>query len=186
MLFHTVFVTLLLVSLSFFSSTVSVFPFAPSIYVFDWPSPLPPVSCPLPLCPLTLWAYYSIIYLFSLNSLSVTNYFLLFNHLLVFFEILISYKLFIILVIKLSVLCLVPYPVFVWSPTGLLVIVSCCWVIWELRSLNAAFHCWSCLSFFSLYTNIENQWPLGRANFNPRAKLIRHLIEYVSCQISKL
>jgi hypothetical protein len=33
------------------------------------------VSCPLPLCPLTLWAYYSIIYFFPLSSLSVTNCF---------------------------------------------------------------------------------------------------------------
>jgi hypothetical protein len=64
----------------------------------------------LSLCPFTLWAYYSIIYLFSLNSLLVTNYFLLFNHLFVFFEFLIIYKLLIILVINLSVLCVVLCP----------------------------------------------------------------------------
>jgi hypothetical protein len=74
MLFHTVLVTLLFVSLVVFSSTVSIFPFAPSIVISLINLPLPQVSCPLPLCPLTLWAYCSIIYLFSLNSLSVTNY----------------------------------------------------------------------------------------------------------------
>jgi hypothetical protein len=54
-------VTLLLVSLVVFSST----PFTPSF--FSLSTPLPPGSCPLP--PLTLWAYYSIIYLFSLYLL---------------------------------------------------------------------------------------------------------------------
>jgi hypothetical protein len=71
-------------------------------------TPLPPVICPLPLCPLILWAYFSILYLSSLYTLSVTNYFLFYNHLFIFFEFLISYKLFIILIINLSVLCLVP------------------------------------------------------------------------------
>lgn len=66
MLFHTVLVTLLLVSLVVFSSTVSIFPIASSFYFFDYP--LPPVSCPLPLC----------------------------GPIIIFFEFLISYKLFII------------------------------------------------------------------------------------------
>jgi hypothetical protein len=95
---------------------------------------------------------------FFLNSLSVTNYFLLFNHLFVFFEFLISYKLFIILVINLSVLCLVPCPVFVWGPPGLLATGSCCWVVWGLRSLSAAFPCWSCLSYFKVTLCSYFQW----------------------------
>jgi hypothetical protein len=81
------------------------------------------------VCYLIVWAYYSIIYLFSLNSLSITYYFLSLNHLFVFFEFPISYKLFIILVISLPVLCLVPCPVFVRSPSGHNVTGSCCWVV---------------------------------------------------------
>jgi hypothetical protein len=47
-------------SLVAFSPTVSIFPFAPKFYLF--PRVSCRVSCPLPLCPFTLWAYYSIIY----------------------------------------------------------------------------------------------------------------------------
>jgi hypothetical protein len=108
MLFHTVLVTLLLVSLVIFSSS----PFTPSFCFFDYPAPFPLVS-------LILWVYYSIIYLFSLSSWRVI------------------YQ----LVINLSVLCLVPCPVFVWGPPGLLAAGSCCWVVWGLRSLSAAFPC---------------------------------------------
>jgi hypothetical protein len=82
---------------------------------------------------LQIISYYSIIYLLSLNSLTVTNY-------------LISYKLFIILLINLPVLCLVPCSVFVWGPPGLLATEPFCWVVLGLRSLNAAFSWWSCLS----------------------------------------
>jgi hypothetical protein len=73
----------------------------------------------------------------------------LFNHLFVFFEFLVSYKLFIILVISLYMLYLVPVPcpVFVLCLCGLFANDSCCWVVWGLRSLNAAFPCWSCLSY---------------------------------------
>jgi hypothetical protein len=52
------------------------------------------------------------------------------------------------LVIGLSVLCLMPCPVFVWGPPGLLATGSCCRVVWGLRSLNAAFPWWSCLSYY--------------------------------------
>jgi hypothetical protein len=41
-----------------------------------------------------------------------------------------------------------PCPFCVWGPPGLLAVGSCCWVMWGLRSLNAAFPCWSCLSYF--------------------------------------
>jgi hypothetical protein len=58
MLFHTVLVTHLLVSLVVFSSTINMFPFAPSLISLIYlPFPGSPV-------PLTVWAYYSIIYLF--------------------------------------------------------------------------------------------------------------------------
>jgi hypothetical protein len=52
-------------------------------------------------------------------------------------------------VINLSELCLVPCPVFGWCPSELLATGSCCWVVWWLHSLNAAFPCWSCLSYFN-------------------------------------
>jgi hypothetical protein len=42
------------------------------------------------------------------------------------------------------------FPVFVWGPPGLLATSSCYWVGWGLRSLNAAFPWWSCLSYFAL------------------------------------
>jgi hypothetical protein len=35
--------------------------------------------------------------------------------------------------------CRVPCPVFVFGPLGLLATGSFCWVVWGLRSLNAAF-----------------------------------------------
>jgi hypothetical protein len=124
MLFHTVLMTLLLVSLVVFLFTVRIYPFASSLLSLIYrPPPSPGL---LFTSPSTLWAYYSIIYLFSLNSLSVTNYFLLFNHLFVFFEFLIGYKLFILLVIRLSLLCLVTCPLFVWDPPGLLATGSYC------------------------------------------------------------
>jgi hypothetical protein len=50
-------------------------------------------------------------------------------------------------VVCLPVLCLVPCPVFLWGPPGLLAAGACCWVGWGLRSLNAAFPCRSCLSY---------------------------------------
>jgi hypothetical protein len=37
---------------------------------------------------------------------------------------------------------------FIWSPLGLLAARYCCRVVWGLRSLNAAFPCWSCISYF--------------------------------------
>jgi hypothetical protein len=47
-----------------------------------------------------------------------------------------------------TIMCLsLPCPVFVWGLPGLLATGSCCWVIWGFRSLNAAFPCWSCLSY---------------------------------------
>jgi hypothetical protein len=39
----------------------------------------------------------------------------------------------------LELLCLMPFPVFVWGPPELLATGSCYWVGWRLRSLNAAF-----------------------------------------------
>jgi hypothetical protein len=57
---------------------------------------------------------------------------------------------FIILVISLSELCLVSCLVFVWGPSGLLAIGSCCCVMLGLRSLNTAFPCWSFLSYHIL------------------------------------
>jgi hypothetical protein len=83
------------------------------------------------------------------------------NHFIVFCEFLIKFKLFIILVINLSVLCLVPFPVFVWGPPGLLATGSCCWVVWGLRSLNAAFPCWLCC--ITLITVKKHLLKLGRA-----------------------
>jgi hypothetical protein len=71
------------------------FPFAPSFYFFDQPTPFPGLLSPSPVP-------------FDFVGL-------LFNNLFVFFEFLISYKLFIILVINL-----VPCPVFVCGPPGLL------------------------------------------------------------------
>jgi hypothetical protein len=59
LLFHTVLLTLLFVSLVF-SSTASISLFATSFISLIYP--LPWDSCPLTLCPLTLWACYSIIY----------------------------------------------------------------------------------------------------------------------------
>jgi hypothetical protein len=50
-----------------------------------------------------------------------------------------------------------PCPVFVWGPPGLLAFGSCCWVIGGLRSLNAAFPCWSCLSY--IIYDIAVSWP---------------------------
>jgi hypothetical protein len=56
-----------------------------------------------------------------------------------------------------------PCPFYVWGPPGLLAVGFCCWVIWGLRSLNAAFPCWSCLSYcikvsinlcFKVWTNV--------------------------------
>jgi hypothetical protein len=122
-----------------FSSTVSIFHFAPGLISLI---PLPRVS--FPLSPVTSWAYYSIIYLFSLNFLSVTNYFLLFNHLFVFFEFsLNSLSVTNYLYFKwLTCPCLCPVPFFVLGPSGFLATGCCCWVVWGFRSLNAAFPCW--------------------------------------------
>jgi hypothetical protein len=50
-------------------------------------------------------------------------------------------------------LCLAPCPVFVWGP-GLLVTGSCCWVVLGFRSLNAAFSCRYCMSYFGRYLEI--------------------------------
>jgi hypothetical protein len=63
-----------------------------------------------------------------------------------------------LLVIGLSVLCLVPCPVFVWGPHGLLATDSCYWVGWGLCSLNAAFPWWSCLSYFLSPVWIIGHW----------------------------
>jgi hypothetical protein len=57
------------------------------------------------------------------------------------------------------------YRQFVWCPPGLRVIGSCCWVIWGLRSLNAAFPCWSCLSYFSSIILVDdNQFRIRQMN----------------------
>jgi hypothetical protein len=45
--------------------------------------------------------------------------------------------------LKLGLSC----PVCVWGPPGLLATGSCYWVGWRLRSMNAAFTCWSFLSY---------------------------------------
>jgi hypothetical protein len=58
-----------------------------------------------------------------------------------------SSTLYICVVRALSLAC----PVFVWGPPGLLADGSCCLVIWGLRSSDAAFPCWSCLSYFTLF-----------------------------------
>jgi hypothetical protein len=80
MLFHTVLVTLLLVSLVVFSSTVSIFPIASSFYFFDYtPPPSPDLLSPSPL-----WAYS---FLWIPNQLQIIYH----------------------LMINLSVLCLCPY-----------------------------------------------------------------------------
>jgi hypothetical protein len=87
------------------------FPFASSFISLIYPtSPLLRISYHIPLCPLTLWPFYSIIYFFSLISLSVKNYFLLCN----------------VIVISLSVFCLVPSPDFFlfWVPW-----VPCRWFL---------------------------------------------------------
>jgi hypothetical protein len=66
------------------------------------------------------------------------------NQLFVFFNFLVgNYYFFssIIEVIILTVLRIVSFPVFVCGPLGLLTDGSCCWVMWGLRSLNAAFLC---------------------------------------------
>jgi hypothetical protein len=52
------------------------------------------------------------------------------------------------IIYHLMINVLLPCPFYVWDPPGLLAIGSCCWVIWGLRSLNAAFPCWSCSSYF--------------------------------------
>jgi hypothetical protein len=86
----------------------------------------------------------------------------LFNHLFVFFSSLSVTNYFflcMILVINLPMLCFLPWPVFVWGPPGLLVTGSCCWIVWGLRSLNAAFPSWSCLSYsicFDIITMLSN------------------------------
>jgi hypothetical protein len=120
-----------------FSSTVNIF-LCPWSYFFNLPSPGLLSPSPVPF------------------------YFvgLLFNHVFVFFEFLISYKLFPFI---LSIICFlwIPYqlqiiyifsdkPVraFVLGPSGFLATGSCCWVVWGLRSLNATFPCWPCLSYF--------------------------------------
>jgi hypothetical protein len=47
------------------------------------------------------------------------------------------------------------------GPPGLIAIGSCCWVIWGLRSLNAAFPCWSCLSYFVVYIGVvHGNWSI--------------------------
>jgi hypothetical protein len=68
--------------------------------------------------------------------------------LLVPYQLLINYS---YVMVCLPVLCLMPCPIFLWGPPGLLAAGACCWVGWGLRSLNAAFHCRSCLSCFINY-----------------------------------
>jgi hypothetical protein len=50
---------------------------------------------------------------------------------------------------------------------------SCCWVIWGLRSLNAAFPCWSCLSYFMIFIlqNSRCQVLCGICKKLPRTSL---------------
>jgi hypothetical protein len=67
-------------------------------------------------------------------------------------------------VVSLPVHYLVPFPVFVWGPPGLLATGSFYWVGWELRSLNAAFPWWSYLSYFFVYSKLA--W---------RQRLVLHL-----------
>jgi hypothetical protein len=73
--------------------------------------------------------------------------------------VLFHYKLLIMysdVVVFLPVLCLVPCPVFLWGPPGLLAAGACCLVGWGLRSLNAAFPCRSCLSYFVISNYISD------------------------------
>jgi hypothetical protein len=90
----------------------------------------------------------------------------------------ISYKLFLILVISLSVLCLVPCPVFVWGPPGILATVSCWWVMSGLRSLNAAFHCWSCV--WRGYEACISQTRRQKTNLKSRQFTLRVIQQYSS------
>jgi hypothetical protein len=125
------------VSLVVSASTERFFPFVPILHFLIHPFPFPGFPVPFPCA---LWfCGPSIIYLFSFKSLSV--YFLLFNH--------ISYKLFIILVISLSMLCFCL--VSAWAP--------CHWFLLPGRVgvafIEHAFPWWSCLSYFlSFYFNL--------------------------------
>jgi hypothetical protein len=121
-LFHTVLVTFLIVSLVVFSSTVSTFPFSPGLISLITPPPLSRISCPFPLCPLTLWAFFSHLFVFF-EFFAGYKLFPIIQSCICFVQFLISYKLFIILMNSMSVLCLVPCPVFVWVRLGSLPLV---------------------------------------------------------------
>jgi hypothetical protein len=113
------------VSLVVFSSTVSIFPFAPSFFIYYiYPSSLSPgLMFPSPV-PFDFMG-------------------LLFNHLFAFFVSLsATYYLF----KWLDCSCALSF--FVWGPPGLLATGSCYWVGLGLRLLNAAFPCWSSLPYF--------------------------------------
>jgi hypothetical protein len=99
MLFHTVLVIFLPVFLVVFSSMESNFSFAPSLISLTY-HPFPGSPVPFDFA----GVLFNHIFVFSLSSLSPTNYFLLFHHFFIF-EFFISYKLIIVLVIDLSVLC---------------------------------------------------------------------------------
>jgi hypothetical protein len=160
-LFHTVLVTH--GSLVDFSSTVSIFPLCPKSYLFY--SPCPRVSCLLPLCRFDfVGLLFNLLFVFfefpiSYKLFPIALSFIFFRGLLI------CYKLFVVLVIGLSVLWLVPCPVSVLGSSRLLATGSCCLVAWGLRSSNAAIPCWSCLSYFN-YPNFVssplNSWPYSR------------------------
>jgi hypothetical protein len=117
-----------------FSSTVSIFPSPlPLLFIsFIYP-PSPNLLSPSPVPFDFIGLLFNHLFVFF-SSLSVTDYFFLC----------------LILVVNLHMLCLVPCPVFVWGPSWLLATGSCCWIVWGLRSLNAAYPCWSCLSYFTM------------------------------------
>jgi hypothetical protein len=121
MLFHIVLVTLLLVSLVVFSSTVSIFPFTPSFYFFDLPSPRSPSPVPFDFVDLLL------------------------NPLFVFFEFLISYKLFIFYWLTCPCYVLCPVLFLFWSSRA-----PCRWLLllgrWGAVFIELPW--WSCLSYF--------------------------------------
>jgi hypothetical protein len=116
LLFHVVLVTFLLV----FLSTVSIFVFA-SIYSFlnCTPPPSPGLLSPSSVPSGFMGLLFNHLFKFLIISYK------LFPIIQSFFFFCFSYKLSIILVINLSVLCLVPCSVFVWGPPWLFATGSC-------------------------------------------------------------
>jgi hypothetical protein len=62
------------------------------------------------------------------------------------------------------------------GPPGLLATGSCCWVIWGFPSLNAAFPCWSCLSYFR---ERHHQPYICHNNINVnQLKVNKHMLQF--------